>query len=454
MMKMKRLHFFLLLAGLLLTACGGDDDMATGSGNSKPVEPSTPTTPTTPTSWTLEITSPVTRGLNLSGSIVTPTWSTSDKIYVYYGSQCVGVLHPKENKNNAKDYVQLVGNLDTPTSGPYSVGDKLSFYYQCDKGFSNYTGQGGTIESIASDYDYHIAENVSITKVDAANRIVTVGQQFNMVPQQAIARFSFTRSLDKDDIITIEGCPYSTSVKLKADVAEGGYVYVALPLSASAASYDLTFTVTRGGASYYKTKLLGKTMQNGKTYQASTLVMAVNLGNAWWATRNLLDNKTYSVVSSPFTTSEKYNGSYFAWGEIKTRDYGFTSASYTAPSPLPTVLPSNLDAATEFCGSAWRMPKKAEADALAKVNREWIVEGSKYYMKFYDSSKPDKYIIMPAGGAWNTQQIYPDRGFYWTSSIWSDNTIYSTRLDFSSTSAYTFNGERYLGCLIRPVLNI
>ena len=453
MMKMKRLHFFLLLAGLLLTACGGDDDMATGSGNSKPVEPSTPTTPATPTSWTLEITSPITRGLSFDGSTVTPTWSTSDKIYVYYGNQRVGVLHPKENKANAKDYVQLVGNLDTPSSGAYSTSGTLSFYYQCDKGFSDYTLQGGTIASIASDYDYHIAENVAITAVDATNRIVTVGQ-FNMVPQQAIARFSFTRDLKTNDIITIEENSILASVKLKADVSEGGYVYVALPLSASAASYDLTFTVTRGGDSYYKTKLLDKSMQNGKTYQASTLVMAVKLGNAWWATRNLVDNKTYSEVPSPFTTSEKTNGSYFAWGEITTRDYGFTSASYTAPSPLPTVLPSNLDAATKFCGSAWRMPTKAEADALAGVNREWIVEGSKYCMKFYDSSKPDKYIIMPAGGAWNTNQIYPDRGFYWTSSIWSDNTTYSTRLDFSSASAYTYMSERYLGCLIRPVLNI
>lgn len=435
-MKMKRLHFFLLLAGILLTACGGDDDVTSGGDTPKPV------TPSNPTSWSLEITSPVTRGLSGNTSGITPTWSTSDRIYVYYENQRVGVLHPKENKNNAKDYVQLEGNLDTPVSGAYSNSGKLSFYYQCDKGFSDYTGQDGTLATIASRFDYHKAENVPITDVDAVNRKVTVGK-FNLKPQQAIARFSFTRPLVAGDVITIkEGTTTISSVTLGANVAEYAnvdnpscYVYVALPLTATEAKYTLTFDIKHGNdENFYKTIMAADKMQNGKTYKAA-LVLAVEINGVWWATRNVVDNS-----SRPFTNNEYDDGNYFDWGR-------------TTKHIINSDIITNdhfVDAASTLWGPAWRMPTKADADALVlkKVNlgtNGWL---------FQDG---DKYIILPMSGCMTTGSTdltyYETNGFYWTKTP-SDAT-YSWRIDLSTSSANVFwQGGRNYGVQIRPVLDI
>ena len=462
---MKRLHFFLLLAGILLTACGGDDDVTSGGDTPKPV------TPSTPTSWSLEITSPVTRGLSGDASGITPTWSTSDKIYVYYENQRVGVLHPKEDKSNAKDYVQLEGNLDTPVSGAYSTDGTLSFYYQCDKGFSNYTGQDGTLATIASSFDYHVAENVAITAVDAVNRKVTVGQ-FNLKPQQAIARFSFTRPLAAGDVITITGAQYSVSATLKADVAENtGYVDVALPLTATAASPTLTFDIKRGDdANFYKTIMVDKSMQNGKTYSAH-LLLAVELNGVWWATRNLADPQWNNGKKIP--DNEYVGGHFFQWGATHTRADQYDASHYDGPGLSVASLYPTYDAAYKILGRAWRMPTKDEADKLAnltwnnndtftnrvndKVKATWVPNGVNSGMKFSDTSNENKYIFLKAGGWYDTKiNREGSSGLYLTSTRWPDDAGYCARFDFNNDNgprAYTVISDHVHGFSIRPVLN-
>ena len=466
---MKRLHFFLLLAGILLTACGGDDDVTSGGDTPKPV------TPSTPTSWSLEITSPVTRGLSGDASGITPTWETTDNIYVYYGNQRVGVLHPKEHKDNASSYVQLEGNLDTPVSGAYSTSGKLSFYYQCDKGFNDYTGQDGTLATIASSFDYHVAENVPITAVDAVNRKVTVGQ-FNLKPQQAIARFSFTRPLVANDVITIsEGGNTISSITLgaNANVAENtGYIDVALPLTANAEKHTLTFDIKRGNdANFYKTIMADKTIQNGKTYKAA-LVLAVQLNGVWWATRNLAD-PLYG--GKKFPDNEYDGGHYFAWGEKNTRNTRYDTP-YDKPNDLNYSVGGNLssghDAAYQIWGRAWRMPTGNEMQKLsAAFPEQWSMKNelmnypgtTAYGMKFSDPNNSDKYIFLPAAGYWTSASGGANvEGHYWTSSIWTylDEAPYDYSTRFYFNAAHTekvtniWDGARNCGCPIRPVLNI
>lgn len=469
---MKRLHFFLLLAGILLTACGGDDDVTSGGDTPKPV------TPSTPTSWSLEITSPVTRGLSGDASGITPTWETTDNIYVYYENQRVGVLHPKAHKDNASEYVQLEGNLDTPVSGAYSPNGKLSFYYQCDKGFSDYTGQDGTLATIASSFDYHVAENVSITAVDAVNRKVTVGK-FNLMPQQAIARFSFTRPLVAGDVITIsEGGNTISSITLGVNAVNTGYVDVALPLTAYAASHTLTFDIEHDGdANFYKTIMADKTMQNGKTYSAK-LVLAVQLNGVWWATRNLADPDYGDKVKFP---NNEYDGGHlFAWGEIHTRSTRYDEP-YTKPDGLDYSQGGNLtpahDAAYQIWGSAWRMPTGNEMQKLsAAFPEQWSMKNelmnypgtTAYGMMFSDPNNSAKYIFLPAAGYWTSTQGGANvEGHYWTSSIWTyypapqvRPAIYPSSTRFYFNAAYTskvtniWDGARNCGCPIRPVLNI
>lgn len=260
-MKKQLLHWaYLLVAGLALGACGGDDAEDTP----------TPPTPSTPTGkWSVTIKAGVdeTRGLSLSGTTLSVNWSTSETVYAYYGGQKVGELHPTDDF--AGSDVTLQGNLNAAN---YVVGQSLTLKFPRET--NEYTGQAGTIEDIAAKYDY-LEATVSISTIDATSHTMTVSNA-SFTSKQAIARLTFNADLAANDVITITGAAgdAAVSVTLASAVTAGNYVYVALPLTGSDTSYTLDFVVKRSGSAVSGGSLVNKTLKNNKFYGAS-----VTLGN-------------------------------------------------------------------------------------------------------------------------------------------------------------------------------
>lgn len=297
---MKKHLFFwasLLVAGLALTACGGDD--ADDSSDK-----TTPVAPTGKQTWTVTVGAGVmTRGLN---DDLSPKWSADDEVYVYHGSTKVGTLKPTAASDNGS--VTLTGELensDYSTASGYNTLN-LRYKYGATGNFSetpNYSGQKGTIEDIAEHYDYMNAE-VTITAVDnTAKTLTTSTATFQNL--QSIFELTFTEPLLEGDEVTIS-CPLTDVYVTPGVKAANESFYVAVPLSAESSETYLDFDVRSSNSKmpYIFHNIVNKMMQNGKKYTATIKIEAVQLwdGGPWWAVKNI-------------GASDKYDlGSLFAWG--------------------------------------------------------------------------------------------------------------------------------------------
>lgn len=267
-MKKESLYWaFLLVAGLALGACGGDDAEDTQT-------PSSPSTPSSPAGkWSVTVNAGVneTRGLSLANDKLSANWKTTESVYVYYGDVKVGVLHPTANSDNGS--VTLKGDLDTKN---YIVGANLTLKFPREPII--YTGQKGTIDDIAENFDYLEAE-ATILAVDAAAHSMTIDDA-TFVSKQTIARLTFNQTLNAADEVTITGASEAVSVTLEDAVAVGNPVFVALPLINTATNYTLDISVTRNNITVYEGTLDDKTLQNKKYYTTSvTLQAPLNLSN-------------------------------------------------------------------------------------------------------------------------------------------------------------------------------
>lgn len=293
---MKKHLFFwasLLVAGLALTACGGDD--ADDSSDK-----TTPVAPTGKQTWTVTVGAGVmTRGLN---DDLTPNWSVDDEVYVYHGSTKVGTLKPTAASDNGS--VTLTGELENSDYSTASGYNTLNLSYKYEYGDDpDYSGQKGTIEDIAEHYDYMNAE-VTITAVDnTAKTLTTSTATFQNL--QSIFELTFTEPLLEGDEVMIS-CPSTDAYVTPGVKAANESFYVAVPLYAASSKTSLDFNVKSSNSKnpYILPSIDNKMMQNGKKYTATIKVEAVKLwdGGPWWAVKNI-------------GASDKYDlGSLFAWG--------------------------------------------------------------------------------------------------------------------------------------------
>lgn len=396
---MKKHLFFwasLLVAGLALTACGGDDadDFS---------DKTTPVAPTGKQKWTVTVGAGVmTRGLN---DDLTPNWSADDEVYVYYGNTMVGTLKPTAASNSGS--VTLTGELDEADYSTESGSNTLNLRYKygASGDFSetpNYEGQKGTIADIAANYDYMNA-TVTITAVDNTAKTLSTSTA-NFQNLQSIFELTFTEPLIEGDEVMIS-CP-STDVYVTPGVkAANESFYVAVPLSATPTNTFLDFNVTSSNNNnpYILPSIENKMMQNGKKYTATIKVEAVQLwaGGPWWAVKNI-------------GASDKYDlGSLFAWG-----------GEY------------------DGLGSSWRLPTANELENL--------IDNTTYT---WDSSKSG-YTFTGNSTGYVGRSIFmlraPQHPDYWSSTEddeESANALYLT--DFSSVEMESCG--KYFTNPIRPV---
>ena len=223
----------------------------------------------------------------------------------------------------------------------------------------------------------------------------------------------------------------------------------------------------------------------------------VEIGGVKWATMNI---GATSVAGSP---AECY-GDYYAWGETKPR---YTSLTITAqnnatvgswteehpegystndyPDYTEDTLDAEHDAATKNWGSSWRMPTKAEFQALVTActgstgiqhtetietstpegGIYWLTSSQNYLpeyqgvpgMLFIDKEDTTKRVFFPGAG-----YFYGDKlaiagvtGFYWASEIDPDGGRWGAYyMCFDPQSVSPENS--YLRChgyTVRPVKN-
>lgn len=437
---MKKHLFFwasLLVAGLALTACGGDDadDFS---------DKTTPVAPTGKQKWTVTVGAGVmTRGLN---DDLTPNWSADDEVYVYYGNTMVGTLKPMAASNSGS--VTLTGELDEADYSTESGSNTLNLRYKygASGDFSetpNYEGQKGTIADIAANYDYMNA-TVTITAVDNTAKTLTTNTA-NFQNLQSIFELTFTEPLIEGDEVMIS-CPLTDVYVTPGVKAANESFYVAIPLSATSSNTYLDFNVTSSNNNnpYILSSIENKMMQNGKKYTATIKVEAVQLwaGGPWWAVKNI-------------GASDKYDaGSLFAWGETEAKatytvdNYKFgiydgEGSDYTKYNATDgkTILELVDDAAHINWGSSWRMPTLAEAEDL--INNTNYTGNSSEHIGIFEG-KTTGYV-----GRTVTFYIGDNGMDYWTSTYEDENESHCLYPFPEASDTELIN--RYEICPIRPV---
>lgn len=292
----------MLLAGMALTACSGDDILdqtAQQQDNKK---------------WTATISigkdaGEATRAIANSGDNIIVSWATWDKVCVFKNDKMVGTLSPIESTN--ENTVTMSGTLD---GNSWMIGETVSLRYPRQN--VDYKQQSGDFGDLASKYDY--AEATTTVKNVTGSTV-----EFNaatLVNKQALVRFEFKdpiriltiHSSTMAEPIVIYSTRYSTLTNL----------YAALPLTSSGVTADYVLTGISESNKMFSIKKSGINMSNGKYYTCQIPAFAnsdfpavIDLGlSVNWATSNLEANgdvnsdgttKSHTDITSP------YGGNYY-----------------------------------------------------------------------------------------------------------------------------------------------
>ena len=440
--EMKKHLFFwasLLMAGLALTACGGDDadDFS---------DKTTPVTPTGKQKWTVTVGAGVmTRGLN---DDLSPNWTTDETVFVYYGSTKVGELHP--TSNSATGSVILTGELDEAN---YIVGQDLMLEFHGSSnndGVRGYENQLGTLEDIAANYDYMEA-SANITAVDNTAKTLSVNTAtFNNL--QSIFELTFTEPLIDGDVIQIDGGDLNVDVT-PGSVAAGTPVYAAVPFNPSTTS-GLSFVIAYQSAAneevYYADPIaVGKTLQNGKHYTATVNINAVRLweGGPCWAVKNI------------GATSKTDLGSLFAWGETATKasstwenythcngtDHTFTKYcnnadfGYNGYTDDLTELEEDDDVAYATTDGYYRIPSLSQAEDLNR-EAEFHYGSPNSTVSGKTTGFVGRSITLPNGEYW-TRDLNANNGETGPTMAWA---FYPNSHGYLETEDNSRNGQNYI----------
>lgn len=252
----KKINFcILLVVGLALAACSSDDTVV----EQKTLEPGKTYYLTVDATKGSDAT---TRALTLSGSTLTPTWATSEQIYVKQESTWLtGSLSPDANAATAS----LNGAISGVTGGlPQNL--TLQFPQQT----WSYTGQVGTIADIAAKYDYATA-TAHITAIDGTN--ITASSAVTFTNQQAIVKFTLQDKNNGNAAINATSLRISANGLKTSDTETGDITITPAPATSEIfaalsgiSSTNVTLTAVAGGKTYVYNKS-GASFTNGKYYE-------------------------------------------------------------------------------------------------------------------------------------------------------------------------------------------
>lgn len=167
---------------------------------------------------------------------------------------------------------------------------------------------------------------------------------------------------------------------------------------------------------------------------------------------------------------EEYGG-YYAWGETEEKSsynwstYKWCNGSYNTMTKYctddfygivdnKTILDPEDDVAHVKWGGSWRMPTEAEQEELCN-ECVWIWTAQNGVNGYRVTGPNGNSIFLPAVGYRSGTYVYIGGydGFYWSSSSYSNFSLYACLLDFYDDSYLNESNKslRYYGFSVRPV---
>lgn len=299
----------ILVAGASLAACSSSDDSI--NENQQPVTPIKPQVYTMTVKATKGSDAADTRGLYTSTTegktSLNVKWNEGEVVKVYQGDAEIGELTAAAS---ATASTTLTGSFD---SAP-STSAALTFYFHTNA-TPSYSGQDGTLETIASTYDFCALATVTTGNfdVDDKNKKITVSGGVNFgTNQQAIIKFTLLDKTKVDDVaikpttLTVSDGTSTVELTQIPDATYttngNGVLYVAFPAAGSAKTVTLTATVDNDTYTYEKS---GVTFTNGQYYEINVKMykyiatgknvsnedMNVPTGEHWYITGTSNTNK-------------------------------------------------------------------------------------------------------------------------------------------------------------------
>ncbi len=170
----------------------------------------------------------------------------------------------------------------------------------------------------------------------------------------------------------------------------------------------------------------------------------VDLGlSVLWATCNV-------GASSPSDI-----GSYYAWGEIRTKtDYNPNNSVAYKMKPCGIAGNPQFDAATANWGSPWRCPTNNEIwDLLNEC--KWIKNKSRCPKGYNVVGGCGNSIFLPAGGRYdgNSIKYIVQKGYYWSSESNGNCMAFALHFNFKSRHPSLLEEDFHYGFNIRPVID-
>ena len=260
-----------------------------------------------------------TRALTQSGSTLNASWATTDRVYVQKGGTwATGSLQPQ----TAGATATLKGSL---TGVTIAVDDVLTLQFP-KSGTPDYSGQKGTLEDIAANYDYATA-TATVWAVSANGMVAADAATFTN--QQAILKFSLMNSggtaISASALsVQVDGTPYAV-----VPASAASEIYVAVP-GFSSKKVELFAKVGNNWYSYEKT---GITFANGQYY-----TIAVKMSQTGTLPGKFSVGESSTVRFSQGNLQATYNGSAWSWAFAANQyDYIGNATANTAITGDGTV---------------------------------------------------------------------------------------------------------------------
>lgn len=419
-------------------------------------------------------------------------WADGDKIYVFFnGLETKYLVMTYSTSTGWSDASGGGTLLDTDFSG---LGTKkltaVHFPVAVDVAYADskfsFTSGGKPV------YNYYLFETgkdytVSGTTVTAT---LSMGKPADMVQihvagiQGSVADYTFgctkikpvaCASVGTDGAITESVLQAGARLSGVAD-ADGGIFAGRLVYPGT--EKDYAFTVASNDNIYTLTRS-SRTLTAGKMYNFPSLSTT---GGSNWAVQNASDlyvdlgievdgKKIYWTKCNLGATTETDYGNYFAWGEVTgynegktnfasdwSHYYFGTSSSFSKYTGSDyATLEKDDDAAYAALGGKFRMPKKAEIDALLGLSKEWVTNYNGSDIAGYKftgtGSGSGNTLFLPAAGYRYGAGLYDggSGGGCWSSSLGTDDPNRAWDLYFFSGDAYAYSERRYFGFPVRPV---
>ena len=400
----------LLMAGAAFAACSGDDNI---------VE-ELPATPAQHTyTMTIEATkggdAATTRALALDDKTLNATWQTTDEVAVYNFTQKAtleGHLSPQSDGASA----MLTGSL----TGSVAEGDTV--YLRWPSVDADYTGQNGTLETIAQHYDYTtgVAKVTSVDGTTIGAEDSSHGGHVLFTNSQAIVKFTLIDKATGSPInatqLTIDAKVNGGSRLIQSITYPNAYkigtitinrteptdnvVYAALPFS-SQAKFTFALTATDGTHNYTYEKA-GVTMLNGRYYEvkvkmtrdpypiALSEVTSGNLGSVVTT-----DGTVYATVADASAASKTAAGM-IAYVSGIGQGLAIALADEAGMMNWNTAITTAAAHTPAVTGYSWRLPNLDEWKQMFSANGN----NERSYTDLNTAITNAGGVALQDGGAW------------------------------------------------------